>query len=170
MSLDLEARLRTFYASAPQTIHPVKTLEISHSHLPSVWNLWQEPYAGQTWADGAARTMTGCNFDIKLAGSEGNLDQVFEIALGLVERDAQDTFREEMDLIPLDTKERIRIVYREYLSDDLTAAQATATLQIESISWKIGAAKITAVSPRLNILRTGELYTMRDVPMLRGFI
>lgn len=169
MSLDLEARLRTFYASSPQTIHPIRALEISHPDLPSVWNLWREPYPGQTWVNGVARDMEGCNFEIKLAGSQGNLDQVFEIALGLVERDAQDRFREEMDFIPIDTNERIQMVYREYLSDDLTAPQATATLQVESITWQIGAAKITAVSPRLNILRTGELYNVRDVPMLRGF-
>jgi hypothetical protein len=62
------------------------------------------------------------------------------------------------------------IIYREFLSDDLAAPQATARLQAESISYVKGAANITAVSPRLNITRTGEIYDMRTVPMLRGFL
>ena len=112
--------------------------------------------------------MEPCNIEIKLAGSQGNLDQAFDIRLGLV--DIEDVFREQLDLIPVATLEKIQIVYREYLSDDLTTPQATATLQAESISYAIGAATISAVSPRLNISRTGELYTPKDIPMLRGFL
>jgi hypothetical protein len=70
----------------------------------------------------------------------------------------------------VDTTEKIRVVYREFLSDDLTAAQATAVLQAESISYSIGAAHISAVSPRLNMSRTGELYAPKEIPMLRGFL
>lgn len=163
MSLDLETALKTFFASAPQTIHPVQTLQISHSAM-TTWHLWREPYAGTA----GGNTMLPANIEIKLAGSPGHLDQRFDIRLGLV--DAMDLFREQLDLIPLDTLEKIVIVYREYLSDDLDNAQATATLQVESVSWAKGAAAISAVSPRLNITRTGELYTPKDVPMLRGFL
>ena len=164
MSLDIETRLRTFFASAPQTIHPVQTLQISHSAMSQVWHLWREPYAGT--AGGFA--MQPCNIEIKLAGSAGHLDQKFDIRIGLV--DIEDTFRAEMDRIPIDTLEKIAVVYREYLSDDLVNAQASATLQVESISYAKGAASLSAVSPRLNITRTGELYTPRDIPMLRGFL
>jgi hypothetical protein len=168
MSLDLESRLRAFLASAPQTIWPIQTLEISHSAMSRTFHLWREPYAGTTSAGGAPMAMEPCNIEIKLAGSEGHLDQRFDIRLGLV--DVEDLFREQIDRIPVATTEKIRIVYREYLSDDLAAPQATAVLQAESISYAIGAAQISAVSPRLNISRTGELYTPKDTPMLRGFL
>jgi hypothetical protein len=168
MSLDLESRLRTFLASAPQTIWPIQTLQVSHSALTKTYHLWREPYAGQTAADGGLVDMQPCNIEIKLAGSEGHLDQKFDIRIGLV--DIEDEFREQLDRIPVSTTEKIRIVYREYLSDDLTAPQATAVLQAESISYEIGAANISAVSPRLNMTRTGELYTPKEVPMLRGFL
>jgi len=168
MSLDLETRLKTFLASAPQTIWPIQTLEISHSAMSQTFHLWREPYAGTTYVAGVAHAMEPCNIEIKLAGSQGNLDQAFDIRLGLV--DIEDVFREQLDLIPVATLEKIQIVYREYLSDDLTTPQATATLQAESISYAIGAATISAVSPRLNISRTGELYTPKDIPMLRGFL
>jgi len=164
MSLDLEARLRTFLASAPQTIHPIQTLQISHSAMSQAWHLWREPYSGTA----GGHAMMPCNIEIKLAGSPGHLDQKFDIRLGLV--DIEDVFRAEMDLIPIDTMEKIAVVYREYLSDDLIHSQATATLQVESISYVKGAATLSAVSPRYNITRTGEIYTPRDIPMLRGFL
>ena len=168
MSLDLESRLRRFLASAPQTIWPIQTLQISHSAMSKTYHLWREPYAGQTLVDGVAVDMQPCNIEIKLAGSEGHLDQKFDIRIGLV--DIEDEFREQLDRIPVATAEKIRIVYREYLSDDLNSPQATAVLQAESIAYAIGAANISAVSPRLNMTRTGELYTPKEVPMLRGFL
>lgn len=168
MSLDLEARLRTFLASAPQTIHPVQTLEISHSAMSRTFHLWREPYAGITMVGGVARTMEPCNVQIKLAGSPGHLDQRFDIRIDTT--DIEDEFREQLDRIPLATTEKIILTYREFLSDDLAAPQATARLQAESISYMKGAAAISAVSPRYNITRTGELYTPRDIPMLRGFL
>lgn len=167
MSLDLENRLKVFLASAPQTLHPIQTLEISHSSM-TTWNLWREPYAGTTTVAGVVKTMTPANIEIKLAGSAGHLDQKFDIRLGLV--DAMDLFREQLDLIPVATLEKIRIIYREFLSDDLTTPQATAALQAESMSYSVGAANISAVSPRLNMTRTGEGYNPRDIPMLRGFL
>lgn len=168
MSLDLESRLRTFLASAPQAIWPIQTLQISHSSMSRTYHLWREPYAGQTVVDGEAVDMQPCNIEIKLAGSEGHLDQRFDIRIGLV--DIEDEFREQLDRIPVDTTEKVRIVYREYLSDDLTSPQATAVLQAESIAYAIGVASISAVSPRLNMTRTGELYTPKEIPMLRGFL
>lgn len=168
MSLDLEARLRILLASAPQTAYAVQTLEISHSAMSRTFHLWREPYAGTTTVGGMARAMEPVNFEIKLAGSPGHLDQKFDIRLDLV--DIDDIFREQLDRIPLDTLEKIRIVYREFLSDDLAAPQATAVLQAETTSYQRGAAAISAVSPRYNMTRTGELYTPKDVPMLRGFL
>ena len=168
MSLDLEARMRTFQASAPQTIHRVQTVEISHSKMSKTFRLWREPYAGVTYANGLPLAVEPANMEIKLAGSPGHLDQVSNISLGLV--DAMDVFRDELDRVPLETKETPRVVYREYLSDDLSTPQATAILQAESTNWINGAASISAVSPRFNTTRTGELYSPKDIPMLRGFL
>ena len=168
MSLDLERKLKVFLASAPQTVWQIQTLEIAHSAMSRTFHLWREPYAGTTYVNGVAHAMLAVNMEIKLAGSDGHLDQKFDIKIGTV--DIDDVLRVELDRIPVATTEKIRIVYREYLSDDLTAPQATAVLQAESISYTIGAASISAVSPRLNITRTGESYTPKDIPMLRGFL
>lgn len=169
MSLDLESRLKVFLASAPRAIHSVKTLEISHSAMSRTYYLWREPYIGSiTDEDGNARVIEPVNLDIRLAGDEGSLDQQYDITIDTT--DIEDEFREQMDRIPLGTLEKIQCIYREYLSDDLTSVMALAPLQVEGISYRVGAATITAVSPRLNMTATGERYLPRDIPMLRAYL
>lgn len=164
MSLDLESRLKVFFASAPQSLRAIQTIEISHSAMTQSFALWRETSAGV--AGGIA--MEPCNLEIKLAGTPSHLDQVFNIRIDTT--DIEDTFRSQLDLIPVDTLEKVQIIYREFLSDDLVNPQATAILQAESINYNKGGASISAVSPRLNMTRTGERYTPKDVPMLRGFL
>lgn len=202
MSLDIDARLKTFFASAPQTKYVVPVLEIRHSAMSKVWYLWREAPGGpgrqmailledgsvllteigeiltteEAVAAGAVITLESgivvapesANFSAELAGTPAHLDQEFHFTLSTV--DIEDQFRNELDRIPIDTQEKIALVYREYLSDDLTYPNVVASLQVESLSYQRGAATISAVSPRLNITRTGELYTPRDIPMLRGFL
>lgn len=168
MSLDIEQKLRVFLASAPQQIYSIPTIEISHSAMTKVYYLWREPYVGEITTEDGIKTITPLNIDVKLAGSENNLDQKFNILIDLT--DINDEFREQLDLIPITTEEKIKVVYREYLSDDLTEVLAQANLQAESVSFNIGAANIVAVQPRLSKTRTGELYSPKVIPMLRGFL
>jgi hypothetical protein len=168
MSLDMETKLRTFFASAPQVIHKIDVMEISHSEMSKTYYLWREPYGGEVTTEDGVRTVQPCNFEVKPAGSNQNLDQVYEIKLDT--NDIEDDFRNEMDSIPLNTLEFVRVVVREYLSDDLTDPQSRAVLQVENVGYKVGAAMIKAVSPRFNVTRTGELYVVRDIPMLRSFV
>lgn len=169
MSLDLESRLRVYLASAPRAIRQIQVLEISHSAMSKTYYVWREPYIGSiTDENGNVRVVDPVNLDIRLAGDEGSLDQQYDITIDTA--DIEDEFREQMDLIPLGTLQKIQCIYREYLSDDLTSVMARAPLQVEGISYRVGAATITAVSPRLNISSTGERYLPRDIPMLRAWL
>jgi hypothetical protein len=168
MSLDLEAKLRVFFASAPQTVRQIPTLEISHSAMSKTYVLWREPYAGTITTEDGVRTVLYAPFEVKPAGTEGHMDQVYDIRLDTT--DIDDDFRREMDLIPLSTTERIRVVFREYLSDDPTDWLSRAVLAVESVAYVIGGAAITAISPKYNVTRTGELYSARDIPMLRAWL
>lgn len=168
MSLDLEQRLRVFLASAPPAVRSIQCIEIGHPAMSRSFLLWREPNPDTLIIDGVPRLVEPANIEIGLAGAHGHLDQRFDIRLGLV--DAMDTFRNELDRIPVNTKTKATLVYREFLNYDLTTAQAFAVLQVESVSWIKGAANITAVSPRLNMTRTGQLYSPKDIPMLRGFL
>jgi hypothetical protein len=169
MSLDLEQRLKVFLASAPQNLRAIQAIELSHPMMPRIYHLWREPYVGAIRLEtGVTVTVDPINMDIRLSGSPAHLDQKIDITICTV--DVHDEFRQQLDLIPIDTQQKITAVFREYLSDDLTTPQAVARLQVESISYNKGAATLSAVSPRLNITRTGELYTYRDIPMLRGML
>ena len=46
MSLDVEARLREFLASAPQSIYMIEVISIAHSDLTQTYHLWREPSNG----------------------------------------------------------------------------------------------------------------------------
>lgn len=168
MSLDVEQKLKVFLASAPQNIYSIPTVEISHSEMTKVYYLWREPYIGSITTETGIKEVTPVNLEIKLAGSENNLDQKFSILLDLT--DINDEFREQLDRVPLNTQEKISIIYREYLSDDLTEVMTSSSLQAESVTFSVGSANISAVQPRLSSTRTGEVYSARDVPMLRGFL
>lgn len=171
MSLDQEQALREFFASAPQRKRRIEVVEISHSAMTKTFFLWREPVVGEVITEDGVRTVQPMNFEIERAGSERHLDQIYKIKLDTtVEANTEDEFHLELDRIPLDTDERIRCVLREYLSDDLTDMQTRAVLQVESVSHALGAATLTAASPRFNVTRTGEIYAPRDVPMLRNFL
>ena len=136
--------------------------------MTKTYYLWREPYVGTVTTETGAHQVEPLHMEIKLAGAENNLDQRFQILLDLT--DVADEFREQLDRIPLTSLEHIQVIYREYLSDDLTSVLAQATLQVESVSLTLGAATLIAVQPRLSMTRTGEVYAPRDVPMLRGFL
>lgn len=165
----MEQALRVFYASAPQDKHRIEVLEFSHSALSRTRVLWREPAAGFVTTElGVVVPVEVARFFVEPAGTDENLDQVYDISLSMV--DIEDDFRDEVDRVPVDTQERIRCVFRQYLSDALDDVLAWAVLQVEEIGWRLPSARIRAVSPRLNVTRTGELYVPREVPMLRSFL
>lgn len=168
MSTDIEARLREYLATTPPAVRQVGVLVISHSALARRFVFWAEPYLGRVVSDeyGPLDVMYAPMM-FSIAGSEANLDQEYQITLDTT--DVQDDFRGQIDAIPLDTQERIRIDILTFLSDNLSSQQESATLQAETLSWIIGTATITAVQPRYNVLSTGELYEPGVVPMLRAF-
>lgn len=165
----IEGRMREFFAASPPVLRSIQTLEISHSGMSAIHYFWREPYNSQiTLEDDSVVDVRGINMEIRIAGNEEHLDQVFDIAIDTT--DADDEFRAALDEIPINTTERVQVIYREYLSDDLTTPQIIARLQVENIAYRQGLAKLSAVSPRLNITRTGTLYSYRDFPTLRGFL
>lgn len=168
MSLDIDARLRRFCASAPQNKRIIKVLSLSHSTMTKTFHVWREAYPGAVTDGVETLTVQPVNFDIKLASDDGTLDQQYQIQFDTT--DINDEFNAELDRIPLTSTEKMIALYREYLSDDLTAPCAKVRLQVESNAAVLGTASLSAVTPRLNITRTGEIYSPREVPMLRGFL
>lgn len=168
MALDLSQALAEYLTNAPARIRSVAVLSLSHSALSQVWHLWVQQSAGQVRLEtNAVVDVVPANMTIELAGSEGNLDQEFSVTIDTL---GAPQFRAEMDRIPLATAEKVQLMYREYLSDSLLdGPQGQVPLQVESVAFELGAATISAVSPRLKVTRTGSTYSPRNIPMLRGF-
>lgn len=164
-----EERMKIFWASSPQNVRPIPTIEISHSHLPSTYRYWTEPYIGTVKNESVSDiTMNPANMTVSLANSQDNLDQNYNIAIDLT--DAQDILREALDIIPVNTKEQIVLTYREYLSDTLAVIQSSVSLIVQNISYSQEGAKFKCVTPRMNLTSSGESYNPFDIPMLRGFL
>lgn len=167
MALDRDEEMKKFFASNSPGKYPITTLVIKHSDLTVNHRFWNQPGTGELNLDGEVVDHRSVNFAVRQAGTNNNLDQVWGIDIDTV--DARDEFREQLDLIPIDTKERVRVEYREYLYPDLNTVRALARLQAESLNYGIGKCTVNAVSPRKNLLRTGETYDPRDIPMLEAF-
>lgn len=167
MSLDTEEKLRRMLASSPPALREIAVVVISHSALSQTFAFWPEPYPGTVVTPLGTLAVRYAPMQMELAGSEANLDQVYNITLDTT--DVQDIFREEMDRVPIGSLEKVQIGFYSFVSDDLTDPQAATSLEVQTVSYKKGVATINATSPRYNVLSTGELYAPRDVPMLRGF-
>lgn len=170
MALDLTEPLRVLLASAPPRLRSIVVLQITHSALTRPYYLWRESTGASVRLEsGAVVTPEPANFTESIAGSQKNLDQVFSFNLSTLGQ-AGETFRTELARIPLLTEELLLITYMEYRSDQLDIGPgASVPLQVESISYGTASATFSAVSPRLKSTRTGDLYSLRQFPMLRAF-
>ncbi len=169
MAEDLESELRRVLVMAPQDVWIIPVLSFGHSAMSKTWHLWNQPYEGSVTIEGGVVVPVEiANLQPELAGTPANLDQSYKVALDIT--DVNDQFHEELDRIPLDTAEPMQLIYREYLSSDLTSIQASVTLEIISCTTNLGAAGIVANAPRFNVSRTGVLYTPSLFPMLRSFL
>lgn len=167
MAIDIDDRMKRYWASNAPGEYVIVTLAIAHSALSKTFRFWNQPGVGWLDVEGTLMEHRSVNFQVEQNGTNANLDQIFKIAVDVV--DSQDELREELDRIPLDTKERILVVYRTFLYPVLDVPTAVARLQAESLSYVKGAANVSAVSPRYNMLRTGETYNPREIPMMLGF-
>ena len=166
--LDIEERLRVFWASNPRKAYRVFVLRIYHSSMTQPYYLWREPFVGTvTLPVIGSVSVTPANIRATVSGSETDLDQGISISISTVKTMA--VLRTELDRISLGAED-IQMNYYEYLSDDLITCLSQVKLQVESLSMQRGLATFSAVSPRLNKTRTGVVYTPKDYPTLRGFL
>lgn len=160
--------LRVYLASAPQRKHKITTIEIYHPDMTHHYHTCNEPYPIVAWANGAMNVHEPVGYLLELASSDGTLDQNYTLSFDMVDRENE--FREQLALIPLDTKTMVRFTVREFLSDDLTDPLSEVVVYAATISYTRGAASFALESPRINRTSTGRMYTPRDISSMRGFL
>ena len=163
-----------FFLSAARDVVELQLLEISHPSFSQTYFAVRNARAGVTVTheDAVVQAYTYYPMKILLLGSRGDLDTGISVSFS----DLGETLPKELDAIDdadLDVGyiTRPMVKYRVYRSDDLSAPlYGPQTLQMQNIAFNRKGVTFQAKPPKLNVLTTGELYTLDRFPMLRGFL
>lgn len=162
----IEDNLRELLATYPVGEYLIDTIEIYHSLFTQSYYLTRET-EGLTAAieGGASKYFTGANIEITLNSTKSDLDQNFSFTI----QDLENVLDDELENVPLNNTEDIKITYRGFISSDLSEpAQGPIVLEAISVSQEKGAFTVVAGAPQLNWNKTGEIYSYDDWPTLRA--
>lgn len=160
-----------FFLSSPRSVVQLQLLEISHPSFTQTYYLVRNARNGVTVTheDASVHDYTYLPMRITQSDSRDDLDAGINVQFG----DLGVILPNELDQVYLDdTYQTPPVVrYRVYRSDDLTQPlYGPLVLQIRSISQDHEGAAFEGKAPRLNLNRTGRLYTVAEFPTVRGFL
>lgn len=162
-----------FFLNSNSNIVQLELLEISHSLFSKTYRLVRNAIAGVTVTleDTSVHTFDYYPVRITPSSAYNDMDETLQISFG----DLGDILPKELDLVfqtpPTTVSEKPVLIYRTYRSDDLSAPLAGPfKFEVNSIAFQLEGATLQCTVPRLNLVATGELYTMDRFPMLRGFL
>lgn len=158
-------RLRIILTTYPKGIYTIDTLEISHSFFTQRFLFTREP----TGIDATLETsedvsFIGINFEPVLNAKRSDLDVNFAFTLP----DPENKLDDELDRLPLNNDEPIKIVYRAYNSDDFSEPAAVFRLQVLNVNQQKGIFTIECGVQQLNYNKTGEIYSYDRFTPLRA--
>lgn len=145
----------------------VEVIELSHSDFDSPFYLCREPSGVQVkLEDNTVIYADGVNMDIRRNTSGEDLDEKYSFDFS----DVNNVIQDEADKIPIDSTEKVKVIYRLYMASTLMEDPAIIVrLEGKSLAYKIGSVTIEAESPTLVANRCGKLYTMERFPPLLAF-
>lgn len=162
-----------FFLNSKASIIQLELLEISHSNFTQTWRIVRNATAGVTVTheSGGGGSFAYIYRPLEVVGNGTRDDLDFSMSVNL--GDLGEIIPAEIDEISSANGfgEKPVVKYRTYKSDDLTVPLfGPLVLQIGAFSFKREGASFEAKAPSLNISKTGELYTIDRMPMLRGFL
>lgn len=174
LSVNIDSQLSGAYAyflNSERRVVMFETLEISHPNFSQVYRIVRNSRYGitATLEDLTTVDFTFYPLAITPTGNNITLDQGYRIDLG----DPGRTVSDEISNVYIadGQAEKPTLVYRAFRSDDLTQPLiGPETLEIGDISFNREGCTFEARAPRLNILRTGEIYDLIRFPTLKGFL
>jgi hypothetical protein len=165
-----------FFLNTSSSIVQLELLEISHSSFSQTYRIVRNAINGVTVTLEDASVHTFAYYPVKIVptGSNNDLDQVLQVQFG----DLGQVVPLEVDRVLLTSSGGLptsvtkpTLLYRTYRSDDLTEPLAGPyRFQVNNIAFQKEGATLQCTAPRLNLNRTGEIYSMDRFPMLRGFL
>lgn len=160
-----------YFLGSDSEIVELELLEISHFRFSQTYRIQRsstEDVVATHEGGGGPFTYTYFPLEIRRVGAQNDLDQSLRIDLG----DLGSVLPFEIDNVLKLNGNYVKptLKYRTYKSTDLTAPMfGPQTYEITSINFNKVGCSFEAQAPRLNILRTGMLYTKKTFPMLEAF-
>lgn len=157
--------LRLMLVQYPSGEYSIDTLEISHPLISQTYYLTREPEGiTATLEDTSIVNFDGTQIQLEMNSTKDDLDQNFQFTFP----DLDNVLDDELSLIPYDNETPITIIYRSYISSDLSYPAIKYELEVLDVSQKKGAFTITCGVSQLNWRQTGITYNYDDFPMLRA--
>lgn len=160
-----------FFLSSARSVAQLELLEISHPSFSQVYRVVRNNFDGVTvkHEDGLNYVYTYYPLRITRSGVTDDLDSTLQIDLG----DLGDIIATEADNVRAAgtflTKPTVKL--RIYRSDDLNVPlYGPFTYEANNFAMTREGVSFTAQAPSLNVVVTGEFYTLTRFPMLRGVL
>jgi hypothetical protein len=155
--------------SAPSVVR-LDTIEIAHPNFTQTYRLVATVPPGASSIEAMNETWDYCPMQVLPIAASDDMVQALNVTLG----DVGDIIAREIEAVwdanGLNT--RPTLTYRAFRSDALDApiAGSERVLEIASVTTTREGASFEARAPELNQSRTGILYDLDVMPMLRGFL
>lgn len=169
MAFTAEELYERYLYNNPDDQNLIETISITHSNLTQDFDIVREPDGlTLTIETGEDVYFMGVNFEVSKNTSSDDMDEEFLITFD----DTEGVLKDEAELIPLNTTELVKIVYRAFISSD-TSEPAFGPITLNGTSMTAGndgQVTVSAQSPSLVVNRCGELYTYERFPSLKSFL
>jgi hypothetical protein len=160
----LQAAIREAYATARSDVYYLDTLEISNAAAPTLYLVRDRIDQNLTLEDSTVKTFVACGFRFQLPAAGDNGLQELSLAVDNVDRKAS-----EFVSAALGSNAPIEVVYRPYLSSDLTQPQMNPPLRLFLTDVVITSVEINGRAQFADILNRkflSESYVRRRFPAL----
>jgi hypothetical protein len=160
-----------FFLNSKTTIVQFETVELTHPSFSKIYRLVRNNMNGLT---ATLETAAVVNFDycpmkIESRSMQDDLDYAVSIEIG----DLGEIVPTELDSVEDADSFAIKPImkYRLYRSDDLTSPMfGPIVLEVTEFAFNKTGCRFDAHAPLLNLLRTGEVYSIDRFSSLRGFL
>ena len=164
--------LTDFYLGARSSVTLWETLEVSHPSFSQVYRVVANNTSGISAAPASGEARVDFEYyplQFRPSQTQDDLDYAIQVVFA----DLGQVIPQELDRVStagtFGTKPRA--IYRAYRSDNLDAPIiGPLNLEVLGMTYTQQGATFTAQAPTVNILKTGEVYTLERFPMLRGFL
>jgi len=165
MNTSLQDALKEAYAVAPAAKVIIHTLEIRQTGVQQSLYISQTKLGVDAYDEnGAIHTFVGCGFQFTLPPSDEDGFKSLNVAVDNVNRIASDFVQEAMQY-----KVAVEVIYRPYLSDNLTAPQMIPPLVLYLKDIQITAFQVTGKCTFMDLVNKkfpSELYQRIRFPSL----